>query len=257
MKKYLFLMVVLGLGGCAQSPETQESDVAQATTTVDAVEGTNEKKSKGLVDLLRKREDPEAGDPAWSSIRPQEKPAHYATSTGSLFSMSHAQDLYDDTKPRGLGDIVTIMLEEQTQAKKSASSDLDKSTDLSMDPLMLGGQKLNIGSHDISYGVSNANKVEGSSSADQSNSIKGSVTVEVVDVLPNGNLVVRGEKWLLLNTGEEYIRLSGTIRPDDISQENTVLSTRVANARIQYSGTGDRQDVQDQGWLSKFFNVTI
>jgi flagellar L-ring protein FlgH len=60
-----------------------------------------------------------------------------------------------------------------------------------------------------------------------------------------------------LNTGDEYIRVSGTIRPDDISQENTIESTRITNARIQYSGTGDRQDVQEQGWLARFFNVSL
>ncbi|WP_036827556.1 flagellar basal body L-ring protein FlgH, partial [Photobacterium sanctipauli] len=72
-----------------------------------------------------------------------------------------------------------------------------------------------------------------------------------------GNLLIRGERWLTLNTGDEYIRLSGTIRPDDITQDNTIPSIRVANARIQYSGTGARQDIQEQGWLARFFNVSI
>lgn len=256
MKNYLLgLTVWLMAAGCAQLPE-EASDVAQATTTVDAVEGATPE-SGGLIDMMRRREDPQAGDPAWSSVRPQEKPEHYATATGSLFNAGQAQDLYDDTKPRGLGDIVTVMLEEKTQAKKSASADLDKSTDLSMDPLMLGGKALTIGERDLSYELSNGNKFAGSTSADQSNSIQGSITVEVIEVLPNGNLLVRGEKWLTLNTGDEYIRLSGTLRPDDITQDNTVPSTRIANARIQYSGTGDRQDVQEQGWLARFFNVSI
>ncbi|MGF1726704.1 flagellar basal body L-ring protein FlgH [Photobacterium nomapromontoriensis] len=256
MKNYVLgLTILLMASGCAQLPE-EESDVAKATTTVDAVEGTPQQDG-GLIDMLRRREDPQAGDPAWAAVRPQEKPEHYATATGSLFSAGQAQDLYDDTKPRGLGDIVTVMLEEKTQAKKSASADLDKSTDLSMDPLMLGGKALKIGERELSYELSNGNKFAGSTSADQSNSIQGSITVEVVDVLPNGNLLVRGEKWLTLNTGDEYIRLSGTIRPDDITQDNTIPSTRIANARIQYSGTGERQDVQEQGWLARFFNVSI
>ncbi|MCV5919962.1 flagellar basal body L-ring protein FlgH, partial [Escherichia coli] len=76
------------------------------------------------------------------------------------------------------------------------------------------------------------------SSAKQSNSISGYITVEVIEVLANGNLVIRGEKWMTLNTGDEYIRLSGTIRPDDINFDNTIASNRVSNARIQYSGTG-------------------
>ncbi|MGF1730421.1 flagellar basal body L-ring protein FlgH [Photobacterium kasasachensis] len=254
MKKLIIALAVI-LSGCSQL-QTEESDIAQATTSVDAVEGSTEQ-GGGLIDMLRRREDPQAGDPAWASIRPQEKPEHYATATGSLFNVTGAQDLYDDTKPRGIGDIVTVLLEEKTQAKKSASSDLDKSTDLSMDPLALGGQEIKIGERNLSYEVSNANKFAGSTSADQSNSIKGSISVEVIDVLANGNLLVRGEKWLTLNTGDEYIRVSGTVRPDDISQENTIASTRIANARIQYSGTGERQDVQEQGWLARFFNVSI
>ncbi|MGF1680424.1 flagellar basal body L-ring protein FlgH [Photobacterium minamisatsumaniensis] len=255
MKKCLVGLVIL-LSGCVQMPDDIESDVAQATTNVDAVEGTTQE-SGGLVDMMRRREDPQVDDPAWASIRPQQTPEHYATATGSLFSTTHVQDLYDDTKPRGLGDIVTVMLEEKTQAKKSASSDSDKKTDMSMDPLMLGGQEVNIGSRDLSYEVSNANKFAGSTSADQSNSLTGSITVEVIEVLPNGNLLIRGERWLTLNTGDEYIRLSGTIRPDDITQENTIPSIRIANARIQYSGTGERQDTQEQGWLARFFNVSI
>ena len=250
----LVACVTLVMTGCAQTPE--ESDVAAGTTTVDAVEG-NTLPDDNLVDKLRRREDPQAGDPAWAPIRPPEKPEHYATATGSLFSPDYMQDLYDDTKPRGLGDIVTILLEESTQAKKSASADLDKSTDLSMDPVMLGGKDVTIGDRNLSYGMSNANKFAGSTSADQSNSIQGSITVEVVEILPNGNLLVRGEKWLTLNTGQEYIRVSGTLRPDDIDQDNNVLSTRLANARIQYSATGEQQDIQEQGWLSRFFNTSI
>ncbi|OAN18830.1 flagellar basal body L-ring protein [Photobacterium jeanii] len=258
MKKILCSLVFLTLTGCELIPQQPDTgnDVEKATTNVDAVEGSTKKESD-LVDMLRRREDPEQGDPAWASVRPQPKPEHYATATGSLFSTSHVQDLYDDTKPRGIGDIVTVLLEERTQAKKSASSDLDKKTDMSMDPLALGGQNMQIAGRELSYEVKNQNKFAGSTSADQSNSIKGEISVEVIDILANGNLIVRGEKWLTLNTGDEYIRVSGTIRPDDISQENTITSTRITNARIQYSGTGDRQDIQEQGWLGRFFNVTL
>ncbi|NMT18796.1 flagellar basal body L-ring protein, partial [Vibrio parahaemolyticus] len=85
----------------------------------------------------------------------------------------------------------------------------------------------------------------------QSNSISGYITVEVIEVLAYGNLVIRGEKWMTLNTGDEYIRLSGTIRPDDISFDNTIASNRVSNARIQYSGTGVQQDMQEPGFLAR------
>ncbi|PSV81452.1 flagellar basal body L-ring protein FlgH [Photobacterium leiognathi] len=256
MKGSLVVLSLVLTGCMSTPPDVAGSDIEKATTNVDAVEG-KEKESKGLIDMIRKREDPEAGDPAWNPVRPQDKPEHYATATGSLFNQAQVQDLYDDTKPRGIGDIVTILLEEKTAAKKSASSDLDKSTDLNMKPIELGGKPVTIRDYNLSYGMSNNNTFAGSTSADQSNSIKGSISVEVVEVLNNGNLVIRGEKWLTLNTGDEYIRVSGHIRPDDISQDNTIASTRISNARIQYSGTGDRQDVQDQNWLSRFFNVAF
>ncbi|MBE1274697.1 flagellar basal body L-ring protein FlgH [Enterovibrio baiacu] len=261
MKKLLITSLMLAtVSGCSlMDPEAllAQNEVAQATTETDAVEGNTEPQGEGLIGLLRQREDAVAGDPSWSPLHPPRQPEHYTTATGSLFSVAQAQDLYDDTKPRGIGDIVTVLLEEKTQAKKSASTDANKSSDLSMDPLEMGGQEVTIGDSNLSYAAGHDNKTSGSTSADQSNSISGSISVEVIDVLANGNLIIRGEKWLTLNTGDEYIRLSGTIRPDDISQENTVASTRISNARIQYSGTGDRQDTQDQGWLARFFNVVL
>lgn len=261
MKKLLITSLLLAtVSGCsALNPEAllAQNDIVQGTTDTDAVEGTTQPEGEGLVGLLRQREDPVAGDPSWAPLLPARQPEHYATATGSLFNVGQAQNLYDDTKPRGIGDIVTVMLEEKTQAKKSASSDAAKSSDLSMDPLEMGGQEVTIGERNLSYAASHDNSTSGSTSADQSNSISGSISVEVIDVMANGNLMIRGEKWLTLNTGDEYIRLSGTIRPDDISPENTIASTRISNARIQYSGTGDRQDTQDQGWLARFFNVVL
>lgn len=250
------IALVCSLSGCMSTPDIVGSDIEKATTNVDAIEG-KPAQSKSLIDRLRARDDAEMGDPAWNPVRPQDKAEHYATATGSLFNQTQAQDLYDDTKPRGIGDIVTILLEEKTAAKKSASSDLDKKTDLNMKPIELGGKPVTLHDYSLSYAMANNNTFAGSTSADQSNSIKGSISVEVIDVLSNGNLVIRGEKWLMLNTGEEYIRVSGNIRPDDIDQDNTIASTRISNARIQYSGTGDRQDIQQQNWLSRFFNVAF
>ena len=107
MKRSL-LLLSLSLTGCVSTPpDVAGSDIEKATTNVDAVEG-KEKESKGLIVRIRKRVDPEAGNPAWNPVRPQDKPEHYATATGSLFNQSQVQDLYDDTKPRGIGDIVTI-----------------------------------------------------------------------------------------------------------------------------------------------------
>lgn len=257
MKRLFCLAIAISLSGCMAPPQ-EGDDVSSATTIVDAIEGDKAKEEDtGIIGSLRGREDPVAGDPAWAPIHPNKKPDHYAAATGSLFNIDHASNLYDDSKPHGIGDIVTVLLAENTKAAKSADADLAKSNDASMDPLNVGGQELTVGDYNFSYELSNENTFSGNSSANQSNSISGSITVEVIEVLSNGNLIIRGEKWLTLNTGDEYIRVSGTIRPDDISFENTIASTRISNARIQYSGTGDQQDMQEPGFLARFFNVSL
>jgi len=259
MKRLFGLFFLMLMSGCTMMmPMDQGTDIEQSTTLVDAVEGDKaDTEDSGLLDSMRTREDPVAGDPAWAPIHPKHKPEHYAAATGSLFNVGYATNLYDDSKPHGIGDIVTVMMEEQTKAAKSADADLSKSNDSSMDPLSVGGKPLTIGNYDFSYELSNDNNFSGEATANQSNSLSGSITVEVIEVLANGNLVIRGEKWLTLNAGDEYIRLSGTIRPDDIDFDNTIASTRISNARIRYSGTGTQQDMQEPGFLARFFNVSL
>ncbi|ATF08806.1 flagellar basal body L-ring protein FlgH [Candidatus Enterovibrio altilux] len=261
MKKFLITGLMLAMiSGCSLMDPKElltQNEIVQDTKKMYAIEGSTELDGEGLIGLLRQRNDAVFGDPSWAPIHPPHEYEHYAAATGSLFSMSQAQDLYDDTKPHRIGNIVTVLLKEKIQAKKSARSDTNKSSDLSMDPLKMGGEEVTMGESNLSYAAGHDNKTNGSTSANQSNSINGSISVEVVDVLTNGNLIIRGEKWLTLNTGDEYIRLSGTIRADDINQNNTVASTRISNAHIQYSGTGDLQDTQDQGWLARFFNVVL
>ena len=94
----------------------------------------------------------------------------------------------------------------------------------------------------------------GEADSSQSNSLSGEITVTVVDILPNNNMVVQGEKWLTLNKGKEYIRIAGVIRPQDVSPENTIESGKLADAQIAYSGEGFLADSNEQGWLTKFFN---
>ncbi|WED21087.1 flagellar basal body L-ring protein FlgH [Vibrio sp. JC009] len=261
MKRIFGVLLVSVMSGCTMltEPVTETTDIEAATTIVDAVEGDRSEveDTSPITDTLRNRVDPVADDPAWAPIHPAQKPQHYAAATGSLFNSNATNDLYNDSKPRGVGDIITVTLDESTNATKSADADLSKTNDATMDPLAVGGQNLNLGDYDFSYNLSNDNKFSGNSSANQSNSLSGSITVEVVEVLANGNLVIRGEKWLTLNTGDEYIRLSGTIRPDDIAFDNTIASNRVSNARIRYSGTGTQQDMQEPGFLARFFNVSL
>ena len=150
--------------------------------------------------------------------------------------------------------MISVVLEERTSASKNAGTTLGKSNDIAFGALNVGGRPVTLNGYDTSVGLSNSSDFTGNSDANQSNSLTGNISVSVVKVLANGNLVVRGEKWLMLNNGNEYIRVTGIVRSEDVSSDNTVSSQRIANARIQYGGTGDFADTQERGWLSRFFN---
>jgi flagellar L-ring protein precursor FlgH len=105
--------------------------------------------------------------------------------------------------------------------------------------------------------VSTATEFKGTGDADQNNSLSGIITVSVTEILPNDNLHIKGEKWITLSNGSEFIRLSGIVRPQDIGANNEIISTKIADARISYSGKGDVQRATVPGWLAKFFNATF
>lgn len=174
---------------------------------------------------------------------------------GSIFQADMANSLYSDVKARRVGDIITVTLQERTQATKSAGSSTSKNTAANVNPIIgLGGNALNIGNEAIQLGLGATNSFSGDASTNQSNNLVGSISVTVVQVMPNQNLLVRGEKWLTLNNGDEYIRLTGIVRPADVSPTNEIVSTKIANARIQYSGTGSFASAQKEGWLTRFFS---
>lgn len=192
-------------------------------------------------------------DPDFAPIMPelQEEPI---VPTGSLFNVNYVNNIYSDSKARRVGDIINVVLSESTNAQKNAKTELKKEADNTLDPIIGLGGNATFKGDSIQFGVSQSNNHKGDSKSNQGNSLRGNISVHVLRVLPNGNLIIRGEKWLTLNSGDEYIRLTGVIRDKDISADNTIMSTKVANARIQYSGTGSFSDIQNPGWLSQFFN---
>lgn len=195
----------------------------------------------------------EQEDPFFAPIMP-EIPAEDVVTTGSLYKTGWSNGLYSDTKARRVGDIITVLLQENTQASKSARTETSKETDATLSPLVgLNGAAPTIGGNTLQLGLESDSEFKGDAKADQSNSLNGQISVHVMRALPNGNLIIRGEKWLTLNTGQEFIRLTGIVRAEDISSENTIASTRVANARISYSGKGSMAEAQEAGWLSSFF----
>jgi flagellar L-ring protein precursor FlgH len=106
----------------------------------------------------------------------------------------------------------------------------------------------------LNNSINDASKFDGEGASKQSNSLTGYVTVTVARVLPNGNLFVKGEKWIGINQGREYVRLSGVIRPIDLAADNSISSHKVANVNVSYGGKGALADANAQGWLSRFFN---
>jgi flagellar L-ring protein precursor FlgH len=191
-------------------------------------------------------------DPYYAPIMPAES-TQAIVPTGSLFQSHRSNSLYSDSKAKQIGDIITVMLQENTSASKKAKAEYGKENDVSLSPIYGLGKNATFNGNPLDLGLGFESEFKGDSKADQSNSLSGQVSVHVIKILPNGNLIVRGEKWLTLNTGSEYIRLTGIIRPADISAGNTIASTRVANARIEYSGTGAFAQSTKQGWLSNFF----
>ena len=198
--------------------------------------------------------EPLPNDPFYAPILP-DMPQQKVAQDGAIFQSDMANSLFSDVKARRVGDIITVNLQENTRATKSAGTTTNKDTDVNVNPILgLGGNALNIGNESVQLGMSTSNGFAGDASTNQSNNLVGSISVTVVQVFANQNLLVRGEKWLTLNNGDEYIRLTGVVRPADVSPANEIESTKIANARIQYSGTGTFASAQEQGWLSGFFS---
>ncbi len=200
---------------------------------------------------------PKPGDPYYAPTISASQALPQRTE-GSLYQDSYGLSLFGDRKAHFVGDIITITLSESTVSKKSSNVNVkkDNSTVFNSGGTLLGNVPAAKGMS-FDTNIAQNRKFGGNSGADQSNSLQGNITVTVAEIMPNGNLIVRGEKWMTLNSGDEFIRISGIVRPDDVAPDNTIVSTRLANAKISYSGTGTLADSQNMGWLSKFFNSPI
>lgn len=216
----LLIAVSLGLGACASTPRHPERP------PVDPVVAANA-----------------AADAAW-----QRNP-------GGIYNPQTGYALFEDPKARAAGDLLTVLLVERTQAQKSAATSTSKEGNTEIGNPTLFGRPLTRGGAEVgAFGLESSRGFDGKGDSSQSNRLSGSITVQVVERLPNGNLVVSGEKNLELNQGSERVRLSGIVRAVDVRPDNTVTSDRVADARIQYVGRGALADANAQGWLSRFFN---
>jgi flagellar L-ring protein precursor FlgH len=171
---------------------------------------------------------------------------------GSIYAQAGGGLFATDRRAQHVGDILTVNLSEQFSAKKAQSATSGKTDGFEV-TVPLGLQN-NLGTAaDLTAGTKQS--FSGSGGATQSNSLTGKISVTVIRLLDNGNLEIMGQKKLTLNNGNEYIRLSGVIRPEDISASNEVSSNRIAHASITYTGTGDVHDTNQPGWLGKALRV--
>jgi flagellar L-ring protein precursor FlgH len=189
-------------------------------------------------------------------------PAYYARQApppaprtdGAIYAAGSGLELFSDVKARRIGDLLTIQLVENTSASKSAKTTAKKSQETEMEPPLILGQTPTLNGAPLGTSLSATRDFSGEGDSSQSNRLFGYLTVTVVDRLPNGNLVVAGEKQLALNQGEETVRITGIVRPADVSTNNIVPSYKVADAQITYGGRGFIAESNRMGWLARFFN---
>ena len=168
--------------------------------------------------------------------------------SGGVFSADTGLSLTSDSRAFRVGDVVTVNLQETTQASKKAATTLSKGSNVAITPLTIAGKALK-----TDIGVGAARDFTGDSASSQQNALTGAISVIVQEVLPNGLLRIAGEKSLTLNQGEEFVRLRGYLRAADIDADNQVSSLRIANARIAYSAQGTLAEATQPGWLTRFF----
>jgi len=196
------------------------------------------------------------GEPDFAPVPPVQA-APVSVQNGSIYTANYSKPLFEDIKARQVGDLLTVILEERTDASKTASTEIskDNTTDISAPTIL--GQDVTWKGNPLSTSLESANDFSGEADSAQSNKLQGSITVTVSQVLPNGNLMVQGEKWIAINQGDEYVRLRGIVRPVDIAPTNTVFSTQVADAQITYRGKGAPAESNAIGWLARFFITPI
>jgi len=185
------------------------------------------------------------------SVRPEARTATTSVN-GAIFNVSSSRPLFEDRRARYVGDTLTINIVEKTQASKKSDTKAERSQSVDVSVPTIVGLPFK-GAQGLTLGADSGNKFGGKGENTSSNDFTSTITVTVIDVLPNGNLLVSGEKLLGLKEGEEFIRFSGVVNPNTITGANTVQSTQVADARMEFKANGFLDTAQVMGWLSRFF----
>ena len=190
---------------------------------------------------------PLAHTPDFAPVYPQAKD-RMPLATGAIYQGRASDNFFGRGRHYQVGDVITVLLNESTQAARTQNNSLSRKSSNDVVPLGIQNKIATFpgmgGVNLLGGNIEN----KGVGTADQKASLEGSVAVTVIDVLANGNLVLRGEKQLALTEGTEIIQVAGVIRPEDVAPNNTVQSRRLANAQITYRGTGDLASATRPGW---------
>ena len=191
---------------------------------------------------------------SYAATLPEELPAA-ANGNGAIYQDGRDVPLFENAVAHRVGDVLTISLEESTNASKSAITTTKKGTTVDTSvPTLLGVSPTVKGRNILNNSLSGASSFDGEGNSKQSNQLSGDISVTVAKRLANGNLLVRGQKWITINQGREYVRVQGIVRPVDIRPDNSVPSTKVADAVIAYGSQGALNDSNSKGWLARFFD---
>lgn len=186
------------------------------------------------------------------------QPTPSMVATGSIFAdKGQFHPLFEDRRPRQVGDIVTINLAEKTTASQTTNSKAERTGSVAFPLPKLTGLAGNLFGNNVkelSATASDSSKFEGKGTSNNNNLFTGTITTTVIEVLANGNLAVSGEKQIGTNGEVQTLRFSGVVSPTTILSGNVVSSTQVADARLEYFGRGQLDDTQRMGWLQRFFS---
>ena len=202
-------------------------------------------------------------DPKYAATRPVPV-VPQVSADGAIFDGGNTISFFEDYRARRVGDILTVKLEEKTSGEKESETEIKKTNSNSItNPTVLGSTvEFNApgiiplasnSANNLGFNLTSTHNFKGSGDSDLNNKLTGDISVSVVELLPNGNMVVRGEKVITINQGNEYIRISGMISPRDIDASNTISSKRIADVQIAYVGDGATNDANVMGWLGRFF----
>ncbi len=196
-------------------------------------------------------------DPDFTPAEPQVV-IHDDNPNGSIYQVTTNRFFFEDIRARRVGDVINVILDEQTNASKTASTNAAKGSSVGLPSPTLFGGKVTVRGRDIlSNEITASSNFNGSADSSQSNRLSGSIAVVVDKVLSNGNLWIRGEKRLTLNQGSEVVQVTGLIRSVDISPGNTIQSNQIADASITYGGRGHLADSNRAGWMTRLFTSAI